>query len=219
MRQRPTPRRVAVIGSLFVLLVVVISVSRHSLFLPIFLGVFTWLKASVATWLAMLTPKVLLLFAKNGLLIKLRDLIFKSLTEFAVLSHRPWRRRVQGFKDQLVGLSRIVLRRYLDSPLWVRCAVALALLALSAGSTWAALALLIIPQAIVDWLKRRSVAVLQKLGVLRSLDAAWQAVVPEPLRQRWDRYRRWTIGRRQIRAARAMHGTLNTRMQNSRFNR
>lgn len=198
-------------------MVLMISVYRHSLFVPLFLGVFTWLKATLSVLIQSVTPKLAWALAKNSLVIKLRDLVVKGLTELAVLSHRPWRRRLLGIKSEVSGIALGVLRRYVASPLWLRCAIALALLAATAGSAWAALALLVIPQPIIEWLKRRGTAVLQKLGVLRFLDTLWRGVMPADLRERWDRYRRWTLGRQQIRAARVVHKTLDHGMRKSGF--
>lgn len=196
------------LGTLFLAVVVLISTYRHSWFLPIFLGAITWLKVLLTSWLKLITPKLAIALVKNSIVIKIRDVLVKSLTEFAVYTHKPWRRRVIAIKTTLVELSLSVFRRYLASPLWVRCAIALALLALTASSTWAVLALLIIPQPIIEWLRLRAIAVMRKLGILKSIDAVWRSLIPGSLRERWDRYRRWTLGRRQVRASRDLHAKI-----------
>ncbi len=198
-------------GTLFAVAVIYVSVHNHSYFVPIFLGAFTWLKATLGAWLKLASPQLAVAIAKNSMIIKLRDTIVKVLTEFAVFTHRPWRRRALALKQYWIDVSLKVLRAYIASPLWLRCLVAIGLLGLTAGSTWVALALLIVPQAILEWLKKRMLAVLQKLGVLRVVDVAWRAAVPPELRQRWERYRRWTLGRRQIRASRDIRRGLSVR--------
>jgi len=164
---------------------------QHSFFLPIFLGLFTWLKATLGAWLKLVTPKLGVALLKNSFAIKLRDVVVKGLTEFAVFSHRPWRRRIMALKKSVTDSCLSVLRVYLGYPLW-------------ASSTWAVLALLIVPQPIIEWLKLRATVILRKLGVLKSLDTLSRRVVPAPAQARWDRYRRWTLGRRQIRVCTQM---------------
>lgn|GEM_PF-1442405 len=194
-------------------MVALIATYQHSFFLPIFLGLFTWLKATLGAWLKLVTPKLGVALLKNSFAIKLRDVVVKGLTEFAVFSHRPWRRRIMALKKSVTDSCLSVLRVYLGYPLWLRCLIAISVLTLTASSTWAVLALLIVPQPIIEWLKLRATVILRKLGVLKSLDTLSRRVVPAPAQARWDRYRRWTLGRRQIRASRELHAQLGLRVK------
>ena len=199
-------RRVALLGTLFAAVVVAIVVHGHTLFVPLTLGLLAWSKQLVVGWAKLLTPKLALVVVKNGAVIKARDVVVGSATRFLVLSHRPWRRGLLAVRLALAGASaragRALLARWLVLPLWLRCLVAALLLAATASSAWAVLALLIVPQPIVEFLKARTTAFLNKLGVLRGLDALWHRTVPAAPRRRIDRWRRWTLGRRQVRASR-----------------
>ena len=202
----PSRRRIALLGTLFACLVGAIALHAHALFLPITLGLLAWAKQTLLGWAKLLTPKLALALAKNGAVIKARDLVVGSSTQLLVMSHRPWRRRLLGLKLALGRTSgrigRALLRRWLAAPLWVRCLIAALVLGATASSAWAVLALLIVPQPIVEFLKARALAFLNKLGVLRGLDVAWRRLVPTGPRERVDRWRRWTLGRRQVRASR-----------------
>lgn len=207
-RRRVSARTVSLLGTLFVAVVVAIVVYRHTLVVPLYLGLIAWAKVAVKS----VTPKLGMLLLKNGAVVKGRDIAVDVGTRFFVTSHRPWRRRLvalrQGATEAVLG----VFRRYLSYPLWVRCLIAIALLAVTASSTWVVFALLIVPQPIIEWLKLRVRVILNKLGVLKSLDAVWRWLLPERLRTRWDRYRTWTLARRQLRAAREVRARLAPRL-------
>lgn len=211
--QRPSRRRVALLGTLFVLLVILISTWQHSLFVPIYLGIFTALKSTLGAWIKLATPKFFVALAKNSLAIKLRDVLVKAVAEVTVFTHRPWRRRVLGIKQAATDVCWAALRHYLAYPLWLRSLIAVGLLAITASSTWAVLALLIIPQPIINWLKLRATVILRKMGVLKLFDGLSRSLIPAPSRARWDRYRRWTLGRRQVRASRELRAQLAARVK------
>ena len=187
---------------------VAVVVHGHTLFVPITLGILAWSKQIVVGGIKLLSPKLALALLKNGAVIKARDLAVGQTTQFLVMSHRPWRRRLLGLKVALAAgsarVGRALLSRWLASPLWLRCLLAALILAATASSAWAVLALLIVPQPIVEFLKARTLAFLNKLGVLRGLDAVWRRAVPAGPRGRVERWRRWTLGRRQVRASREL---------------
>jgi len=180
---------------------VAIVVHRHTLFLPLYLGLATWIKAL----LKKLTPKLLLFIAKNSALIRLRQTIVGASTQFFVLSHKPWRRRLATFRETVLGKASGLLRRYLESPLWIRSFIALVVLAVTASSSYVFIAVLIIPQAVLTWLRVQVVNVLNKLGVTQLFNAMGRFLVPASVRHRWHMYRKWTLGRRQVIASRRLH--------------
>ena len=98
----------------------------------------------------------------------------------------------------------------MNSPLWLRTAIALGLLALTAGSSAALFALLIIPQPVLNWLKARLKNLSNKFGVTQVFRGIWVKLVPDSWQHRWHMYVKWTLGRRQVIAARALHERLNT---------
>jgi len=189
------------LGTLFFVTVVAIVVYSDTLVLPIFLGLLTWGKA----FLKSLTPKFALLLLKNSAFIQIRRLIAEATTHFFVKSHKPWRRWLTSTKTTLLAWLKHVFARYRGSPLWVRSAIAIALLLATAGSSAAVFALMIIPQPVLNWLHQQVMTLLNKLGVTQLFRALWNVVVPEYLRHRWHMYVKWTLGRRQVLAARQLH--------------
>lgn len=197
MRQRVPPLGVRLLVLAFVCIVIAIDVQTKQLIIPIFLGLITWGKA----WLKTLTPKVAIYFLKNGLVIQLRQLLVKVSTHLLVNSHKPWRKAAHGFKVAAIEKCKNLPAAYLRMPLWLRCAVAIGLLLATAGSSLAVFALLIIPQPVLDWLRGRVAKTLNKLGVTQFFAALYRFLVPTSLRYRWHMHVKWTIGRRQVRAA------------------
>lgn len=201
-------RRVALIALLFVVAAVAIVVHSHSLFIPVFVTLLAFLKKGLAA----LTPKVLLLFAKNSLLIRIKQLAVAMLTQLMVLSHRPWRRRLLEAKLRVLTIVQGGVQWYLDRPLWLKSLLALVVLLLTASSGYALIAILIIPRAIVQWLQRQFWATLNKLGVTQFFRAAYRVLIPADWRHRWYMFQKWTLGRRQVRA----HRQLRTAARRSR---
>lgn len=97
----------------------------------------------------------------------------------------------------------------MSSPLWVRTAIALGLLAITAGSSAALIALLIIPQPVLNWLKAQLKNLSNKFGVTQLFRGIWRKLVPPSWQWRWHMYVKWTLGRRQVTAARLLHERLN----------
>jgi len=208
LKQPPSRWRLSLLATVFLTLVVVIVWQRHAILVPLYAGLITWLKALFKA----VTPKLLLVFVKNGVFIKLRQLTTMLFARFLVFSHRPWRRRVAALEIVLFGTLGSAFRRFIASPLWFRAAVALVVLALTATSAYAIIALLIIPKAIVDWFKVRALAFLNKLGVTRGLDTLYRRVVPERLRLRWLLFAKWRLGRRQVLTSQRLHQRVERRV-------
>jgi len=91
------------------------------------------------------------------------------------------------------------------SPLWLRTAIALGLLALTAGSSAAILALLIIPQPLLNWIKAQLTKLSSKIGVTQFFRGVWRKLVPNRWQHQWHMYVKWTLGRRQVSAAQHLH--------------
>lgn len=142
---------------------------------------------------------------RNSLIIKIRQLITRASAQLLVMSHRPFRKKLISVKTQLVGFVVHLFRRYMRSSLWIRSAIALGLLMLTASSSYVFIALLIIPQPLVNWVKRKLTTTLNKLGITQAFNAIWRYFVPASWQTRWHIYQKWTLGRRQIKAARQMH--------------
>lgn len=186
---------------MFVCVVIAVVLHTHQIIIPLFLGLLTWGKA----WLKSLTPKLGILLLKNGLIIQLRRLMMQASTHVLVNSHKPLRRRVASWKSLAITSLRGWISGYLSLPLWLRTVIALAVLLITAGSSAVLFALLIIPQPVLNWLKQRTVATLNKLGVTKMFSALWKISVPEKLRYRWHMHLKWTIGRHQVSTARRLH--------------
>jgi hypothetical protein len=192
-----SPSRIQVLGVVFVCIVVCVVVYTHQLVIPLFLGLLTWGKA----WLNNLA----MLFLKNGFVIQLRKLMMQASTHVLVKSHRPLRRKVASWKSLALETLKSWIGGYLRLPLLIRTAIAIAVLLVTAGSSFVLFALLIIPQPVLNWLKQRAVVTLNKLGITKASSALWKISVPEKLRQRWHMHLKWTIGRQQVSAAKHLH--------------
>jgi|GEM_PF-1037673 len=201
MQPNISPGRLQVVGVIFVCIVMVVIIHTHQLIIPIFLGLLTWGKA----WFKNLTPKLGLLLLKNGVVIQLRRITMQASTHILVKSHRPWRRRMVALKTGAIKAFKNLFARYLQLPLWMRTTIAIAILLTTAGSSFAVFALLIIPQPVLNWLRTRVTSMLNKLGATKMFSAIWQYLVPATLRQRWHMHAKWTLGRRQVRAAQHLH--------------
>lgn len=197
----PSTLRLTLIGVLFVSGVIAVASYTHQLIIPLFLGLLTWGKV----WLKSLTPKLGLLLMKNGLVIQLRRLLVQASTHVFVKSHRPWRRWLTASKQALITVIRQAFGRFMGLPLWARTTLALLLLLATAGSSLAVFALLVIPQPLLNWLRQKVMGTLNKLGVTQFFAALWRFVVPASIRRRWHIYVKWTLGRRQVIAARRLH--------------
>ena len=202
--RKPDPIRVALPGVAFLIVVIGTIIYHHTLVVPLFLGLLAGAKALLKA----LTPKLALFFVKNSLALKLRQLLIRGSAHFLVLTHKPWRLQIRQARLQLTGLVIDGFRRYLNSPLWIRASIALVLLILTASSSYLFLALLIIPQPILNWLQQQVLNLLNKLGVTHLFKALWTFLVPLHLRRRWEVYQKWTLGRRQIKAAQQLRGSL-----------
>ncbi len=201
MRQYATTRRLQVLGLIFLCAVAAVVIYTHQLVIPLFLGLLTWGKA----WLKTLTPKLGLLLVKNGVAIQSRKMVVQASTHILVKSHKPWRRLVITLRLKAAKTVKTLFQRYLQMPLWLRTALAIGVLLTTAGSTFAAFALLIVPQPVLNWLRQRLTATLNKLGVNKLFTATWNRLVPAALRHRWYMHVKWTVGRRQVTAAKHLH--------------
>ena len=197
----PGSKRLQMVGVVFLCVVVAVVAYTHQLIIPLFLGLLTWGKAFFKS----LTPKITLLLVKNGLVIQARRLVLQASTHVLVKSHRPWRRWLVTARLAAVARIKKLFAAYLDLPLWVRTAIAIAVLVTTAGSSFAIFALLIIPQPVLNWLRRQLLSTLNKLGVTRFFAAVWKLVIPSLLREKWHLYLKWTIGRQQVTMARKVH--------------
>ena len=169
--------------------------------IPIFLGLVTLLRAISKS----ITPKLVLLIVKNSLIIKIRQIITRGSAHLVVLSHRPARQKLRTLKVTITNFLAGLFRRYMGSRLWIRTSIALGLLLLTASSSYVFFALLIIPQPLLNWVKKQFVNTLNKLGITQTLNAFWRFLVPARLQQRWHIYRKWSLGRKQILTARRLH--------------
>jgi len=183
-----------------VVTVVAIVYHQQTLLLPLYLSLLTWGKALLKS----LTPKLVVALLKNSIFLKIRGVLIQSSTRFFVLSHRPWRRRLGVWRVQAIESVKNAYQRYTASALWIRSAVALSLLALTASSSYMFIAILIIPQSLLNWIRKLITNTLSKLGLTKLLNAIWQFLIPATLRHRWHMYNKWTLGRRQITASKAM---------------
>lgn len=184
--------------------VIVTVIYQHAFFLPIFLGLISTAKSLLNN----ITPKLIVLLLKNSMLIKLQQFFTRGSAHFILLSHRPWRRKLLRLKRQLIKTALRIPRWYMQRKLWIRTVIALVLLVLTASSSYVFIALLIIPQPLVNWVKLQIMTLLNKLGITQFLDTAWRYVIPASWQSRWCIYQKWTLGRRQIKTARRMHSGL-----------
>ncbi|MEM1187819.1 MAG: hypothetical protein AAGI72_04800 [Pseudomonadota bacterium] len=201
MRPNTPPDRLQLLALAFISAVIAVLAYSHQLVVPIFLGLLTWGKV----WLKSLTPKLGLLLLKNSAVMQLRRIAMQVSTHLFVKSHRPWRRFITRIRIAAFAALGDLLRAYLSLPLWLRTAIAIGILVATAGSSFAVFALLIIPQPLLDWLRVRAGAVLNRLGVSQVLTALWKALVPGAWRHRLYIYVKWTLGRQQVAAARKVH--------------
>lgn len=193
--------RLQLLGVLFICVVGSVIIYTHQLIIPLFLGILTWGKV----WLKSLTPKIGLLFLKNGLVIQVRRVMVKASTYLFVHSHRPWRRWIITTRQTVVDTFKTWFARYLQLHLWLRTLIALAVLLATAGSSFAIFALLIVPQPVLNWLRKQLMSTLNKLGVAQFFAALWKFLIPDVLRHRWHMYVKWTLGRQQVKTARRVH--------------
>jgi hypothetical protein len=196
----PSRLRLTLLGILFVVSVTAIVFHQKTLLLPLYLSLLAWVKTAFKS----LTPKLVVALLKNSIFLKIRGVVIQLSTRFFVLSHRPWRRTLGLWKDRAVDFIKTVYRRYTGSALWLRSAVALALLAVTASSSYMFIAILIIPQSLLNWIRKLITNTLSKLGLTKLLNAIWQFLIPATLRHRWYMYNKWTLGRRQLNASRRM---------------
>ena len=192
-------------GIVFVAVVVLIAVFRDTLLLPLFLGFIAWGKAL----LRQVTLKMALMLAKNSLFIQLRRFVVQAFSHVLIKSHKPFRRSVSLFQTSVKDILVAAFSWYMTSPLWLRTAIALGLLALTAGSSAAILALLIIPQPLLNWLKGQLKTLSNKIGVTQLFRGVWRRLVPDGWQHQWHMYVKWTLGRRQVRAAQHLHRRFN----------
>lgn len=193
--------RLTLLGLLFVSVVIATASYTHQLIVPLFLGLLTWGKA----WLKSLTPKLSLLLLKNGAVIQLRRVLVQASTHVFVKSHRPWRRWINTTRTTLINQLKGVFGWYMRLSLWLRTTLALLILLITAGSSLAFVALLVIPQPVLNWLRNQLMSTFNKLGVTQFFSAIWRLIVPESMRIRWHLYVKWQLGRRQVLAAKKLH--------------
>lgn len=198
------PTRTTLLAVLFVLMVVVITYLHHTLLLPLFVGMLITLKA----WLKLLTPKFFVLFFKNSIFLKSKQLLIKSSTRFVVLSHKPLQHKIRQFKSLISNIVLSLIGFYQQSPLWVRTALAVGALFATASSSYVVIALLIIPQPILNWLRRTVITILNRSGVTHISNTTWKHFAPSGWQYKWYMHRKWTIGRRQVATAQKIRKTI-----------
>ncbi len=176
------------------------------------------MSASIKGTLKLLTPKFVILFFKNSLFLKLKQFLIKSSTRFVVLSHKPWRHRMRWIKVSSAKSILKAIQLYTQSPLWVRTAIAIGLLFVTASSSYVIIALLIIPQPILTWLKNLLVSILNRTGVTHLLKTFWRLLIPAPVQHSWYMHRKWTLGRRQVITAKRLRDTIITTAKQSMKN-
>lgn len=157
-----------------------------------------------------------MILLKNGAVIQLRRLLMQFSTHLFVKSHKPWRRALLNIKIGIAYWLKTIFTRYWQSPLWVRTVIAIVVLLATAGSSLAVFALLIIPQPVLNWIRKQFMSLMSKLGVSKFFAAIWKWVIPERLRHRWHMYLKWTLGRRQVVAARRLSKQMQWRTQSVR---
>ena len=212
----PTPPisrlRLSLLAILFLSVVLLISTYSNQIILPLFLGLLTWGKALLKS----LTPKLGVILLKNSVVIQLRRMLVQFSTHFFVKSHKPWRRALLNVKISIAHWAKRIFARYWQSPLWIRTAIAIGVLLATAGSSLAVFALLIIPQPVLNWIRKQFMSLMGKLGVSQFFAAIWKWVIPERFRHRWHMHLKWTLGRRQVVAARRLSDQMQRRIQGVR---
>ena len=98
-------------------------------------------------------------------------------------------------------------------PLWLRTAIAIAILFATASSSYLVFALLIIPQAILNWSKKMISTTLNRLGITKLVTTLWKFIVPDHLQHKWYMHSKWTMGRRQVATARKLKEKIANRKQ------
>lgn len=195
------------------MVVIAIAYSQHVLLLPLFIGMSGVLKGA----LKLLTPKFLVLLFKNSLFLKIKQLLIRSSTRFVVLSHKPWRLRMKWLKATISQTALSILQLYLQSPLWLRTAIALGLLFATASSSYLVIALLIIPQPILNWAKKTIMKTLNRTGITHIVKLVYKFLIPADTRHKWYMHSKWTMGRRQIMTARRLRERfLQSRIQSTK---
>ena len=206
--------RLTLLGVVFVLAVGAIAYWQHTLLLPLFVGLFALLKS----FLKLLSPQFLMPIIKNSIYLNIKQRLIKNSTRVVMLSHRPWRHKLRNLQIVVTQWVKKIISLYLQSALWLRTALALIVLIATASSSYVVLALLIIPQPIVNWLKRWVMNFLNKTGVIRVTDMIWKWVVPAKWQHKWYMYRKWTLGRSQVKTAQDLHYRFqNTQIKNRLF--
>lgn len=156
----------------------------------------------------LLTPDFVVLLFKNSLFLKLKQFLIKSSTRFVILSHKPWRHRVRWVKAYISKFVLQVIQRYTQAPLWARTGIAIGLLFTTASSSYVIIALLIIPQPILIWLKNLLLSILNRTGITHVLTTLGKFLIPTTVQHRWFMHRKWTLGRRQVITAKRLRKTI-----------
>ena len=196
-------------GLLFTLIVLITVYYHHTFLFPVFVG----MVAAFKGWFKLLTPKFLFLLFKNSVFIKFKQLLIGGSTRLLVYSHKPWRRHLRAIKNRISQSILETINFYTGSPLWLRTAIALGLLIVTASSSYHIIALLIVPQPILNWLKKLLLTTLNKLGVTQFFKTIWKYLVPETLRNKWFLHSKWKIGRRQLKTAKRLRASMANKKQ------
>ena len=196
--------RLTLLGLLFTLAVLVTAYYHHTLLLPVFVGMAAMLKS----WLKLLTPKFLFLLLKNSVFIKLKQVLISGSTRLLVFSHKPWRHRLRSIRKRISQSILATINFYTGSPLWLRTAIALGLLIITASSSYIIIALLIIPQPILNWFKKLLLTTLNKLGITQLLKTVWKYLIPAKLRDKWYLHSKWAVGRRRVNTAKRLRARM-----------
>lgn len=163
------------------------------------------LGAHVQVLLKALTPQNFFLFIKNGTLGVAKKKAISVGPEIVVQGYSPWRRKTARVRQAIADKALTVVALYRGSPLWVQIAIAAGILILGASSGYAILAVLIIPQPVMIFLKTQITALLNKTGVTKLFTWITERVIPQKWRFKYRVLTRWKIGRRKILLARKIH--------------
>lgn len=109
---------------------------------------------------------------------------------------------MRWIKSSISQASLSIIKLYLLSPLWLRTAIALGLLFATASSSYVVIALLIIPQPILNWIKKLILTILRRSGITHLIRAIWKFLVPVEVQHKWYMHSKWTMGRHQVNTAR-----------------
>lgn len=183
---------VAVTGSVVFLM--------DSVVLPLWTLLVQWLNAA---W-KFLTPSNLFSFLQKGTATHVQKKALTALPEAAVQGHGPTRRKLNRLKKNAVAILMRCVDWYRSLNLIIQVGIACALLVLGASTGYVFLAMLVIPQPVINWLKVSAIKFINKTGIAKFYYWLISFILPRPYRIRI----KWTIARKKIAFARWFHSIL-----------